>query len=226
MGTSDIYAHDANAFFKRNLSACHAFTTDHLLSQIDRRRLLEANVAEFGIGNGQNLFLLAEYARSVAGFEIGAEAVESVRARIESHPRQDMFSLHQVNLARPFRIEARFDLILFGFFAYYCDDSETAVAIENARAHLAQGGLVHLVDFLARSPSSKPDSRNPRLTVHKRDLRWWQAAMADFDMLDYRLWDTERTIEYRRSPSPIPVDPFISDDDGFWMFSALFRKRS
>jgi len=226
VGNSSVYSGDADAYFDRNAALSHAFTTDHLLELVDRDWLAGARAAEFGIGNGQNLFLLKEYCREVHGFEISPRAVEHVASRIALHPQAADMGVHRVNLAAPFSLPLRFDLLLFGFFAYYCDESEMATAVANARAHLADGGLVHVVDFLVREPRRKPDARNPGLFLFKRDLAWWCSRLDGFDLLDFRLWDASRTGVYRRRNGQRTVDLGVSGNDEEWTFSALFRARS
>jgi hypothetical protein len=222
---SQIFAsEEADNYFARN-GFKRGMIADYILSLLPHQQLMEYDVAEFGIGGGQNLMLLKNYARSVHGFDASEKAISCFRAFYEHRPDAKDFSSTLVNVCEPFTSSQVFDLIIYGFFAYYAEDAELDIVKANALNALQPGGYLFVYDFLSRNGSVRQDSRNPSLMVHKRTLPFWIAHLREFDLIDFRLFDSQKGAQERMRSDFSTVDPDIPHDDMLWTFGALFRRK-
>jgi len=215
---------EADKYFRRNVLS-RGFTADYLLSLFPKAELATWDIAEWGIGGGQNLLLLANYARSVAGYDASQEAIECFSKCYAERPDAEKFYAQRVNLCEPLDLPRKYKLIIFGFFAYYVTDEELGAVRANLAAALEPGGYVFVYDFLRRRPASAPDSRNPHLKVFKRDLSFWLHYFDGFDLVDFRLFDNEKVFEYKVRDSLSQIDLQLPLDDNEWNFGAVWRSR-
>lgn len=215
---------EADKYFARN-GYSRGMIADYLLSLLSPQQIRDFDVAEFGIGGGQNLMLFKNYVRSVHGFDASERAIACFRSFYEHRPDSGDFSATQVNLCEPFISPRLYDLIIYGFFAYYAEDEELKVALSNAMAALKPTGYIFVHDFLSREGVVKADMRNPSLMVHKRSLGFWMSHLQDFDLIDFRLFDSRKGLSDRMRNEFSTIDPEIPHDDNLWTFAALFRRR-
>jgi SAM-dependent methyltransferase len=214
---------EADRYFERNKGK-RSITADHLLSVFPRELLAALSVAEWGIGAGQNLMLLANYCASVAGYDASPRAVEYFRQLYVNRSDADRFFVKQVNVCTPFSVPEAYDIVIFGFFAYYASDAELLVARSNLDGALKPGGYVFVHDFLVRASSARADKHNPKLSVFKRDLQSWLDYFGAYDLVHFRLVDADGA---SKAPADAPwvIDPNVPDDDSAWSFTALWKKR-
>lgn len=225
MGQSKIFVEEeANRYFERNQFK-RTFVIDYLISQLPRRSLSHFDVAEFGIGGGQNLMLLKNYTRSCHGYDASSDGIACFEKFAQSSPEREQYYAKQVNLCEPFTTPIQYDLILYGFFAYYVTDDELAKVKLNLLQALKPTGLLFVYDFLSREYTVRPDSRNPSLQVYKRPFSFWTSHLAEFDLLDFRLFDNDKIIEYKYRDEQSTIDVDVPEDDSQWNFGALFRRR-
>jgi hypothetical protein len=223
---SEIFVREeADKYFRRNVLS-RGFSADYVLSLFPKADLATWDIAEWGIGGGQNLLLLANYAQSVAGYDASQEAIDCFRSCYTARPDAEKFYAQQVNLCQPFKSPRKYKLIIFGFFAYYVTDEELGAARANLAAALETGGYVFVYDFLRRRPASAPDSRNPHLKVFKRDLSFWLRYFEGFDLVDFRLFDNEKVFGYKLRDSLSQIDLQLPVDDNEWNFGAVWRSHA
>lgn len=217
-------AEEADNYFRRNRTK-RGFLVEHLLDLFPRAALAGYDVAEWGIGGGQNLALLSHFVRRAHGYDVSAEAIASFEGYYRESPDREKFHAQQVNLCEPFTTPVQYDLVIYGFFAYYVSDAELAQARTNLLNALKPGGYLFVYDFLTRVATSAPDARNPRLRVYKRNLPFWLDHLEPFDLIDFRLFDNEKVLAYRMRDSQAPIDPGVPSDDREWNFGGLWRRR-
>lgn len=223
MTNSEIYIQEeANNYFRRNAKGRRSFFIDYLLSIFPKELLVNFDVAEFGIGNGSNLFALKEFANKVHGYEGSSEAVAAFERWKRYHPCKEDFFVQQVNLTRKFQTSIFYDMVIVGFFLYYVDNNEIVRAKKNIMRALKKNGYVYIFDFITKSFRVKNDSRNVRLKVYKRNLDFWLSYFKEFDLIDFRLFDSSK--DYLRMNNLV-VDKKLPANDDLWSFCALFKLR-
>ena len=226
MSNAKVYCKsDADAYFRRNLHHGVSALVEYLKAILPAEKLHGMSVAEFGIGNGANLLFLAEFARTCRGFEVSTEAVHHFESVCQPHHHAAKLSVRQVNLATPFTVTERHELILFGFFPYNCDDRDMQTVLQNTLACLQPGGMLYVFDFLTRTCRKKPDSRNKQLHVYKRNFSWWNHYLEAFDLLDFRLFDSMRIDAYHTLGTAITVDTDCAEGGTKWL-AQMNRKRT
>lgn len=223
---SEIYcSEDADNYFERNKKHGHSFFIDYLIEIFPKSKLARFDVAEFGIGNGQNLMFLKHYVNKAHGYEASEKACEMFKKQYAGHPNEEDFYVSQVNLAKPFKGVAKYDMVIYGFFPYYCADNEMLVCKKNTIALLKNKAYVYVFDFLVRENKHKADNRNEKLFVYKRNLQYWTGLFQDFDLIDMRLFDCASASKYKISDSLNKIDCDLTANDGDWLFSGLFRRK-
>ena len=223
---SVIYcSQEADNYFERNKDHGHSYFIDYLLQIFPRGALGKIDIAEFGIGNGQNLIYLKEFCNKCHGYEASESAVCMFKKNYEFHPQKKDFHVQKVNLAEPFSCPHKYDLIIYGFFPYYVDDEEMDTVKKNTLDLLKPDSYIYIFDFLVKNNKVKIDSRNRDLKVYKRNLTYWLNFFDDFDLMDFRLFDSSRTNHYVVSDNLNKIDLEVSDDEDQWYFAGLFRKK-
>jgi hypothetical protein len=225
MDQSKIFiAEEADKYFERNIGA-RSFVIDHLLSLFPPVAMAGFDVAEFGIGGGLNLMLLKHYAHCCHGYDGSPKSIANFKKFIEASPDRELFHAQQVNLCEPFATPIKYDLVLYGFFAYYVSDVELLEAKKNLLKALKPGGYVFVYDFLSRECGAFPDARNKKLNVFKRNLPFWLDHFGELDLIDFRLFDNDKVKEYRNKERHSSIDMTLPADDKKWDFGAVFRRR-
>lgn len=224
MRNSEIYIkEEANNYFGRNAKGHRSFFIDYLLSIFPKELLVNFDVAEFGIGNGSNLFALKEFINKAHGYEGSSEAVRAFEKRKCNHPCKEDFFVQRVNLTKKFKTSIFYDMVIAGFFLYYVDNNEIIRTKKNIVRALKKQGYVYIFDFITRYSKVKNDSRSARLKVYKRNLNFWLDYFQEFDLIDFRLFDSSK--DYLRMNSLLMVDKELPANDDLWSFCALFKLR-
>lgn len=223
---SEIFcSEDANNYFERNKNKRHSCFIDYLLEIFPRSELSGFDIAEFGIGNGQNLMYLKHFANKVHGYEASEKACEMFKRQYSGHPCEKDFCVSKVNVAKPFTGKSKYDMVIYGFFPYYCNDAEMKVCKRNTLRMLKDKAYIYVFDFLVRKNVSKADSRNKNLFVYKRNLQYWTRFLHDFDLIDMRLFDCGSEMAYKEADSLRKIDCNLTANDADWLFSGLFRRK-
>ncbi|MCI5066468.1 class I SAM-dependent methyltransferase [bacterium] len=216
---------EANSYFERN-GFKRGFLPDFVVSRFPKEDFSHFDIAEFGIGAGQNLMMLKNFANRCHGYDVSEKGVKSFSKTFSSHPERELFHAQEVNLCEPFTTPVLYDLIIYGFFAYYVTDSELSEVKKNLLQALKPGGYLFVYDFLARESVHYPDKRNPKLNVYKRNLSFWLNHFSEFDLIDFRLFDNDKIHSNRHRESHAAIDMQLPSDDMNWNFGALFTLRS
>jgi ubiquinone/menaquinone biosynthesis C-methylase UbiE len=142
-------ASEGDAWLARNESALRAcdWAQDPVCSRIatlfpagQRARLLE-----IGCGEGSRLHYLSDtYAHQVCGVDPSQQAVARASERGVPATRATADNL-------PFG-DASFDVVIFGFCLYLCDDGDLFQIAHEADRVLASPGWLMILDFDARAP--------------------------------------------------------------------------
>ena len=223
VGQSEIFCSDeANKYIERNKKQkTIAYSIKYLLEIFSKKELTNYDIAEFGIGAGYNLNYLSYHANNVHGYDASKKAVDLFYE--SAHPEQTKrYFGQQVNLCESFETKIKYDLIIWGFFAYYVDNEEILVAKENTVNALNNNGYVYINDFLVKEKVIKEDSRNKKLKVHKRNLLFWQELFKDMTLVDFRLFKSNNKNKYIYD-STVEIDSDLGADDSQWEFCALFK---
>jgi SAM-dependent methyltransferase len=114
---------------------------------------------EFGIGTGRLALPLAARGVTVHGIDASTEMVEQLRAK----PGSDAIRVAIGDFAST-TVDERFSVVLLSFNAIFLVTSqdEQVRTMQNAAAHLAEGGVV-VVEAFVPDPERHRDSVRPRL---------------------------------------------------------------
>jgi SAM-dependent methyltransferase len=144
---------EGDAWFARNESALAArdWSLDPVCRKVATLPLAgsSSRVLEIGCGEGSRLqYLSRQLGLQVCGVEPSERAVAKAREKGIAASRGTADKL-------PFA-EASFDLVVFGFCLYLCDDRDLfRIALEADRV-LAEPGWLLILDFEARAPTYQP----------------------------------------------------------------------
>lgn len=199
------------------------FFADYLLSIFSKKDLIKFDVAEWGIGGGHNLHLLSHYVNKVHAYDGSNEGIKSFKHSYEVKSNSEMFYAKLVNLAEPFETPIKYDLIIYGFFPYVLNDDELQQTKLNLLKALKPNGYVVVFDFLARDNKINTYRGDDIVKTYKRNLKYWLNYFDDFDLIDYRLFDSNKNMEYKFQDT-FKIDTNIPMDDNFWTFISCFRK--
>lgn len=226
MGNSEIYyIKQADQYFERNKEHLHSFFIDYFLSLFSKTDLIKYDIAEFGIGNGQNLLYLKQFCNKTHGYEISVNAVKYFKQQYENHPSKNDFYSQCVNLSKPFQSPFKYDLVIFGFFPYYVDNEEMKVVKQNTLQLLKENSYIYIFDFLVREEKVKTDSREKSLRIFKRSLSYWLDYFSDFNLIDFRLFDCNKSQYYKLLDTHQLIDSQLTNNDDDWQFAGLFKRR-
>jgi len=229
MGISELNSkiferEEATNYYIRNQGHKNRFIAEQILALFPKKVLERFAVAEFGIGTGTNLMLLSNYVRCVHGYDIAEEAVANFQKMSDCLGHDRAFA-RCINVCEDFCSPIRYDLVLYGWFAYYVSEIELQMVKKNLLNNLNAGGYVFVHDFLVRENRVKPDRHNQKLSVYKRNLRFWIDHFCEFDLIDFRLFQCERYFEYQKCDNLQTIDVELTDNDDLWIFNGLFRHR-
>lgn len=223
---SEIYIkEDADKWFMRNVVSKKNYATDYFISLFPKLRLTKFDIAEFGIGRGANLFHLSHFVHTVHGFDGSKLAVEHFLNAADLLLPKETYSAQTVNLCAPIETNLKFDVIIYGFFAYMVTDNELLATKKNTDKMLKDGGYIFVYDFLSQTNIEKIDTHNNALKVYKRNLQFWMNHFDDYVLIDFRLMDNEHFQSYILNDLPSHIDLECSMQETDWAFTALFKKR-
>lgn len=160
-------ATEGDAWFRRNENALS--TLDWSKDNVCRRvRELSAGaplrILEIGCGDGSRLAHLAQSAgHKVAGVDPSQAAVAKARARGVDATQATADRL-------PFG-DGAFDVVIFGFCLYLCDDADLFRIGGEADRVLAADGWLLILDFEAPAPNYRPYHHFPGLQSRKMDYK-------------------------------------------------------
>jgi SAM-dependent methyltransferase len=143
-----------------------------------------ARVLEIGCGDGSRLqYLAAKHGQKVFGIDPSERAVAKAKGRGVEAVRSTADTL-------PFA-DASFDIVIFGFCLYLCDDADLfRIALEADRV-LASPGWLLILDFDARAPVYKPYHHLAGVVSRKMDYKsmfLWHPAytLGSHDKFDHQ----------------------------------------
>lgn len=213
---SDVYFEDNKDI--RN------FFSDYILSVFEKRSLSKFDIAEWGIGGGHNLHILSYYANSVHGYDGSKSAIEQFQLSYQNKNNCGKYYSAVTNLCKPFKTPIQYDMIIYGFFSYVLTYSELIETKKNLLSSLKDEGYVIVFDFLSRDASSKSYREHSEVKTYKRNLRFWMDYFDEFDLIDYRLFDSRKGVE-DTFKDVFKIDPDLPQNDDLWTFIAIFRKK-
>lgn len=115
-----------------------------LAQHAQARCMLVGSILEVGCGTGSNLALLARHfpQARIAGIDLSAAMLERARRRLGAHAELVHGALGEATLRGPY------DLVVASYMLSMTGAGQQA-CIDAARAQLAPGGLLGVVDFLS-----------------------------------------------------------------------------
>ncbi len=218
---------DADKWFDRNDvkkgGGSHNCFTEYLLNIFPKANLKTYDVAEFGVGSGNNINLLSHYINNIDGYDGSKKSINRIKdlSKIKNNIDGKV-----VNLGAHFDGIRKYDLIIFGFFTYMLTDIEFKILLKNSKKLLNEDGYIFIYDFLARENNFSKDIHNETLNIYKRNLKFYLEQFKDFDIIDYRLYDNRKLKDYMDSDNFFTIDTMIDKDDYNWTFSSLFKFRN
>ncbi|WP_308991772.1 class I SAM-dependent methyltransferase [Mariniflexile litorale] len=219
----EIYVNnDADKWFERNKYSNHNCFTEYLTGIFPKSFLRSKTIAEFGVGRGNNILFLSNYAQQIDGYDGSSKAIDNLKKIKESRTNIDGI---EVNLGEEFVGLRTYDIIIFGFFTYMLSNEEFKILVENSKRLLNRNGYIYVYDFLSETMIEKVDSHNDKLKVFKRNIGFYLDEMKDFYLQDFKLWDNSKLNEYMSKDNQHTLDLSIESDDYNWTFSSLFKLR-
>lgn len=197
---------EGDAWFARNEAALS--TRDWSQDPVSRKMasLLTARgtrVLEVGCGDGSRLeYLRTQHGCEVAGVDPSDQAVASANAR-------GVRALKSTADALAFA-DASFDVVVFGFCLYLCDDADLFRIAQEADRVLTSPGWLLILDFDAAAPIYRPYHHVAGVYSRKMDYKslfTWHPAytVASFEKFDH-------------------LNLRWTDDAGEWVSLACLRK--
>lgn len=159
---------EGDAYFTRNLEKLKGNTSDidddMLLNAIDNLGLAPKSVLEIGASNGWRLDVLH------SRFSCDAQGVEpSEQAVTDASERYPNIHMH-VGAADELKFEDnRFDVVIFGFCLYLCDQSDLFKIVAEADRVLKDGGWILIWDFIPSLSYKNPYNHLDGVYSHKMD---------------------------------------------------------
>jgi ubiquinone/menaquinone biosynthesis C-methylase UbiE len=204
----DVFvANEADEWFSRNLAALESIDWSHDPVCMRLATLAPGahglKVLEVGCGDGSRLqHLAAGSAHQVYGVDPSEKAVTRARERGVEAVRSTADRL-------PFA-DSHFDILIFGFCLYLCDDEDLLRIACEADRVLANPGWLLILDFDARAPFYRPYHHRPGILSRKMDYK----SMFTWHPL-YTLASYEKFAHTARA---------WTDDPGEWVSLATLRK--
>jgi ubiquinone/menaquinone biosynthesis C-methylase UbiE len=191
----DVFlASEGDAWFRRNEAALESYdwTQDPVckrLAQLEINR--STRLLEIGCGDGSRLEHVAKtYGCDVAGIDPSPAAVEKALRRGVQARQGTADRL-------PFT-DGAYDVVLFGFCLYLCDERDLFEIAREADRVLADPGWLLILDFDARAPLYKPYHHLEGIKSRKMDYKsmfLWHPAytLAGYDKFAHstRQWTDE-----------------------------------
>jgi SAM-dependent methyltransferase len=161
----DIFlASEGDAYFRRNQAALESrdYSADWICKRIAAFGNERLRILEIGCSDGSRL----RYLSSKAGHDV--TGIDPSEAAIEQATRQGVKAFTGTADALPFAAGS-FDVLIFGFCLYLCDDSDLFRIAAEADRVLADPGWLLIFDFAARAPVYKPYHHRPGVWSRKMD---------------------------------------------------------
>jgi ubiquinone/menaquinone biosynthesis C-methylase UbiE len=183
----DVFlASEGDAWYARNETALSErdWTSDPIVTSLGALAPRGARVLEVGCGEGSRLEQLQNrHGFEVTGIDPSAKAVARANAR-------GVRALQSTadTLAFP---DASFDVVIFGFCLYLCDDADLFTIAREADRVLATPAWLLIMDFHSASPLYRPYHHSPGMHSRKMDyslmFRWHPSyTLAGFDKFDHQ----------------------------------------
>ena len=207
-----------NEYYRRNKNETRSYFIDLLLQIIPKKELASYNVAELGVGNGANMFLLANYTSLCHGYEASDEACTAIRNQLQNHPHRKKLNIENVQLPHSLNNSLKYDLLIYGFLGYVLSDNE--LEEQKPYSFNALNGIdsyIYIFDFISREKKSKTKEG-----VYKRTLQFWLEHFSELDLLYYQVLDDCRNNKLVDDLTVANTN--LTSDDNKWMFAALFKK--
>jgi len=181
---------EGDAWFRRN--QCALSTIDWSKDPVCRRVSDISNgtslsILEIGCGDGSRLAELAIRGHKVEGIDPSLAAVARARARGVTATQATADSLPFDNL--------KFELVIFGFCLYLCDDVDLFRIGSEADRVLSANGWLLILDFESAAPNYLPYRHSPGVQSRKMDYKrmfLWHPAytLASYEKFDHmtRAW--------------------------------------
>jgi len=99
------------------------------------------DVAEFGVGHGNNIKLLSNFVMSIDGYDGSSLSINKLMELKKSIPN---INGKQVNLVNYFDVLKKYDVIIFGFFTYLISDTEFKNMILNLKYYLKPKSYIYI----------------------------------------------------------------------------------
>ncbi|HEY4365953.1 MAG TPA: class I SAM-dependent methyltransferase [Steroidobacteraceae bacterium] len=166
-GQKDTFlASEGDAWFTRNAAALQE--RDWSRDVVSTRLAALASgqplrVLEIGCGDGSRLQFLAGLGHQVFGVDPSAKAVART---LERGVRAQQGTADALPVA-----DAVFDVVIFGFCLYLCDDTDLFRIAQEADRALASEGWLLILDFDAAEPVYRPYHHAPGLMSRKMDYK-------------------------------------------------------
>ena len=157
---------EGDAWFSRNERALQARDWSHDLAC---RKITSiqagkpARILEIGCGDGSRLLRLAELSHKVCGIDPSAKAVARAIERGVDAKKATADDL-------PYA-DASFDIVVFGFCLYLCDDEDLFTIVREADRVLTQPGWLLILDFEAAAPVYREYHHSAGVFSRKMDYK-------------------------------------------------------
>jgi len=216
---------EADKWFIRNEGLVHNCFTEYLLNLFPKKDIYKFDVAEFGIGRGNNISLLSHFVNSIDGYDGSKQAIENLNRLSKINYK---INGKRVNFGEPFSVLKKYNIVIFGFFMYMLSNEEIEVLLNNTLHALKNdNAYIYMYDFISNKPIKKKDIYNDKIYVYKRDLIFYLNKLAeDYILIDFRLWDNRKLEQYLLNDNIMMIDTKIDSDDYNYVFSALFKRKN
>jgi SAM-dependent methyltransferase len=138
---------EGDAWFERNASALDAkdWSSDPLCQKVAKLSTRPLSVLEIGCGDGSRLHYLAcKHGHTVAGIDPSKAAVQKATER---GVRAEQATAERLPFA-----DGEFDVVMFGFCLYLCDDDDLFRIAQEGDRVLRSPGWLLIWDFECDSP--------------------------------------------------------------------------
>ncbi|TVZ56195.1 methyltransferase family protein [Lutibacter sp. Hel_I_33_5] len=211
---------DADKWYERNCSLNHNCFTSYFVDIMPRNYLINSSIAEFGVGRGNNIRFLSNYAKQIDGYDGSKKSILNLKNLKKSIENIDG---KHVDLGDQFESLRKYDVIIFGFFTYMLSNEEFNILLNNTKQKLKKGGYIFIYDFLTRKMIENEDFHNKKFKVYKRNLDFYIQKLNEFNLQDFRLWDNRKLKNYLFQDKISLIDSSIENNDYNWTFSGLFK---
>ena len=157
---------EGDAWFRRNQSAVESrdWSGDPVCRRVAMLGTQRLRVLEIGCGEGSRL----SHIRSTMGHEV--KGIDPSTAAVEKAAQCGVEAFAGTADVLPFAAQS-FDVLIFGFCLYLCDDADLFRIAAEADRVLADPGWLLIFDFEARAPVYRPYRHRAGLWSRKMDYK-------------------------------------------------------